>query len=148
MRIRLRPSVLLVALLLLPMAAEAQQRPQQPAAKPPATKPAEQPPSEPTAPPYEPQLLQLSEIMGSLAYLRTLCGGREAQDWRTRMTALIEAEGRTPQRRDRLTAAFNRGFKAYSLTHRSCTEASQEASSRLAAEGEALSRALAGRYGG
>lgn len=86
--------------------------------------------------------------MGSLAYLRTLCGGREAQDWRARMAALIEAEGRTPQRRDRLTAAFNRGFKAYSLTHRSCTEASQEASSRLAAEGEALSRALAGRYGG
>lgn len=147
MRTGLRHPALLAALLLLPVTAQAQQRPQQPAAKPPATKPAEQPP-EPAAPPYEPQLLQLSEIMGSLAYLRTLCGGREAQDWRTRMAALIEAEGRTPQRRDRLTAAFNRGFKAYSLTHRSCTEASQEASSRLAAEGETLSRALAGRYGG
>jgi uncharacterized protein (TIGR02301 family) len=148
MRGGLRHPALLAALLLLPTVADAQQRPQQPAAKPPATKPAEPPPAEPTAPPYEPQLLQLSEIMGSLAYLRTLCGGREAQDWRTRMAALIEAEGRTPQRRDRLTAAFNRGFKAYSLTHRSCTEASQEASSRLAAEGEVLSRALAGRYGG
>ena len=138
MRIRLRHSALLVALL-LPMAAAAQQRSQSPAAK-----PAEQPAPEPTAPLYEPQLLQLSEIMGSLAYLRTLCGGREAQDWRARMSALIEAEGRTPQRRDRLTAAFNRGFKAYSLTHRSCTETSQEASSRLAAEGEMRSRALAG----
>ena len=148
MKIKLRHPALLVALVLVPMVAQAQQRPQQPAAKPPAAKPAEQPAPEPTAPPYEPQLLQLSEIMGSLAYLRTLCGGREAQDWRTRMSALIEAEGRTPQRRDRLTAAFNRGFKAYSLTHRSCTEASQEASSRLAAEGEVLSRALAGRYGG
>ena len=147
MRIGLRHSALLVALLLLPMAAAAQQR-SQPAAKPPAAKPAEQPAPEPTAPLYEPQLLQLSEIMGSLAYLRTLCGGREAQDWRARMSALIEAEGRTPQRRDRLTSAFNRGFKAYSLTHRSCTEASQEASSRLAADGEVLSRALAGRYGG
>lgn len=148
MKARLRHPALLAALLLLPIMAAAQQRPQQPAAKPPASKPAEQPAPEPTAPPYEPQLLQLSEIMGSLAYLRTLCGGREAQDWRARMAALIEAEGRTPQRRDRLTAAFNRGFKAYSLTHRSCTEASQEASSRLAAEGEVLSRALAGRYGG
>lgn len=144
----LRHPALLAALLLLPIMAEAQQRPQTPAAKAPATKPAEPQPAEPAAPPYEPQLLQLSEIMGSLAYLRTLCGGREAQDWRARMTALIEAEGRTPQRRDRLTAAFNRGFKAYSLTHRSCTEASQEASSRLVTEGEALSRALAGRYGG
>ena len=148
MTARLRYPALLAALLLLPIPAEAQQRPQQPAAKLAATKPAEQPAPEPAGPPYEPQLLQLSEIMGSLAYLRTLCGGREAQDWRTRMAALIDAEGKTPQRRDRLTAAFNRGFKAYSLTHRSCTDASQEASSRLAAEGEQLSRALAGRYGG
>jgi uncharacterized protein (TIGR02301 family) len=145
---RLRYSALFASFLLVPLAAEAQQRPQQPAAKPPAAKPAEQTAPEPTAPPYEPQLLQLAEIMGSLAYLRTLCGGREAQDWRTRMAALIDAEGRTPQRRDRLTAAFNRGFKAYAVTHRACTEASQEASSRLAAEGEQLSRSLAGRYGG
>uniref|UniRef100_A0A9E8CLM5 TIGR02301 family protein n=1 Tax=Bosea sp. NBC_00436 TaxID=2969620 RepID=A0A9E8CLM5_9HYPH len=148
MRAWLRHPALLAALLLMPLTAQAQQRPQQPATKPPAAKPAEQPAPEQAGPPYEPQLLQLSEIMGSLAYLRTLCGGREAQDWRARMAALIDAEGRTPQRRDRLTAAFNRGFKAYSLTHRSCTDASQEASSRLAAEGEQLSRALAGRYGG
>lgn len=134
-------------LLLAPMATQAQQRAQPPAAKP-AEKPPEPPAPEPPGPPYEPQLLQLAEIMGSLAYLRTLCGGKEAQDWRNRMAALVEAEGRTPQRRDRLTAAFNRGFKAYSLTHRVCTEVSQEASTRLATEGEALSRALAGRYGG
>jgi uncharacterized protein (TIGR02301 family) len=124
-----RPIVLAALLALVPIMAYAQ-----PAAEPP--------------PPYEPQLLQLSEIMGSLSYLRTLCGGREAQDWRARMAALIEAEGRTPERRERLTGAFNRGFRAYSLTHRTCTEASQEASARLAAEGEILARALAGRYGG
>jgi uncharacterized protein (TIGR02301 family) len=139
----------LAALLLVsPAATIAQQRPAPPARPTQGAKPAEPAPPEPDGPPYEPQLLQLAEIMGSLAYLRTLCGGKEAQDWRARMAALIEAEGRTPQRRDRLTAAFNRGFKAYSLTHRSCTEASQEASSRLAGEGEALSRALASRYGG
>ena len=142
-----RAVVILVLALLAPVAGQAQQRAQQPA-KPPAAKPAEPPAPEPDGPPYEPQLLQLAEIMGSLAYLRTLCGGKEAQDWRGRMAALIEAEGRTPQRRDRLTAAFNRGFRAYSLTHRSCTDASREASARLAGEGEALSRALASRYGG
>ncbi|MCO5090723.1 TIGR02301 family protein [Bosea sp. (in: a-proteobacteria)] len=135
----MRAALLACLLMLSPAMAVAQQRP------PPATA---EPAPEPPPPPYEPQLLQLSEIMGSLSYLRTLCGGREAQDWRARMAALIEAEGRTPQRRERLTSAFNRGFKAYSLTHRSCTDASQEASARLAAEGEALSRALAGRYGG
>lgn len=128
-----------------PLTAISQQRP------PPKSvpqKPVEPAPAEPSGPAYEPQLLKLAEIMGSLAYLRTLCGASEAQDWGNRMTALVEAEGRTPQRRDRLTAAFNRGFKAYALTHRACTDGSQEAASRLAGEGEQLSKALAGRYGG
>jgi len=139
-------ATLAALLLLVSSSAQAQQR-TPPAAKP-VEKPVEQPAPEQPGPPYEPQLLQLAEIMGSLAYLRTLCGGKEAQDWRSRMGALVEAEGRTPQRRDRLTAAFNRGFKAYSLTHRTCTDTSLEAASRLAVQGEALSRALAGRYGG
>ena len=126
--------------------ATAQQRAPAPA-RPVPQKP-EPPPAEPEGPVYEPQLLKLSEIIGSLAYLRTLCGAAEAQHWHDRMAALVEAEGRTPQRRNRLTAAFNRGFKAYALTHRHCTDASQEAASRLAVKGEQLSRALAGRYGG
>lgn len=141
-----RPALCLLAALTagpFPGIAQAQQRP------PAAAKPAEPAPApEPPPPPYEPQLLQLAEIMGSLAYLRTLCGGKEARDWQARMAALIEAEGRTPQRRERLTSAYNRGFRAYSLTHRACTEGSREAASRLAGEGERLSRRLAGRYGG
>ncbi len=112
----------------------------------PAKEPA--PPPEPPPPPYEPQLLKLAEIIGSLSYLRTLCAAREAQDWRDRMAALIEAEGRTTQRRERLTSAYNRGFRAYAATHRLCTEGSQEASARLAGEGERLATTLAGRYGG
>lgn len=142
-----RPALCLLALLMaLPAGIDtglAQQRP------PAAAKPAEPTPApEPPAPPYEPQLLKLAEIMGALAYLRTLCGGREAQDWRNRMMALLEAEGRTAARRERLTSAYNRGFRAYSVTHRSCSDGSQEASRRLAGEGERLARALAGRYGG
>jgi uncharacterized protein (TIGR02301 family) len=113
-----------------------------PAAKEPAPAP------EPPPPPYEPQLLGLAEIMGSLAYLRALCGGQDAQAWRERMAALVEAEGRTPLRRERLTGAFNRGFRAYALTHRLCTEGTQEASARLATQGERLARSLAGRFGG
>lgn len=144
----MKRGVLIVAILLawLPLSATAQQRPAAPAR--PTPQKQEQPPAEPEGPVYEPQLLKLSEIIGSLAYLRTLCGAAEARHWHDRMTALVEAEGRTPQRRNRLTAAFNRGFKAYALTHRSCTDASQEAASRLAGEGEQLSRALSGRYGG
>lgn len=123
-----------------------QERRAPPAPSPPAVQPAPEPELPP--PPYQPQLLRLAEIMGSLAYLRTLCGGAEANEWRTRMGALVEAEGRSPLQRERLTAAYNRGFRAYSFTHRLCTAGSQEASTRLAVEGDKLSRALAGRYGG
>lgn len=124
------------------------QRPAQPPAQ---QRPAEAPPPvepELPPPPYEPQLLKLAEIMGSLAYLRTLCAAREAPDWRERMAALLESEGRSPLRRERLTGAYNRGFRAYAATHRACSDGSQEASARLAGEGEKLARALAGRFGG
>jgi uncharacterized protein (TIGR02301 family) len=136
---------LVVMLVMAPPQPPLAQQPRAPA----AAKPAEPTPApEPPPPPYEPQLLKLAEIMGSLAYLRTLCAAPEAQGWRDRMAALVEAEGRTTARRERLTSAYNRGFRAYSLTHRSCTDASQEASTRLASEGERLARALASRYGG
>lgn len=144
---RLLPAALAaLALSVAPLAAAYAQAQRPPASGQPPAQPAPEP--EPPPPPYEPQLLKLAEIMGSLAYLRTLCAGKEAQAWRERMTALVEAEGRTPLRRERLTSAYNRGFRAYSVTHRACTDVSQEASTRLAAEGERLARALAGRYGG
>lgn len=105
-------------------------------------------PPDPPPPPYEPDLLRLAEIMGSLAYLREICAAREAPAWRDRMVALVEAEGRIPSRRDRLTEAYNRGFKAYATIHRACMPATEEASARLARDGEKLSKALAGRFGG
>ena len=122
--------------------ASAQQR------NPPPAKPPEPPPTVEPGAPYEPELLRLSEVMGSLAYLRQLCEGLEAGEWRTRMAALLEAEGTTPARRERLTAAYNRGFRAYAPMHRRCTDGSREAASRLAVDGDKLSRARASRYGG
>lgn len=121
-----------------------------PASPPPQQQPAEPAPAEPEspAPPYEPQLLKLAEIIGSLAYLRTLCETREAQDWRERMGTLLDSEGRSPQRRERLAGAYNRGYRAYSATHRTCSDGTQEASARLAQEGEKLAKALASRFGG
>jgi uncharacterized protein (TIGR02301 family) len=121
-----------------------------PASPPQQQRPAEPAPAEPEspAPPYEPQLLKLAEIIGSLAYLRTLCETREAQDWRERMGTLLDSEGRSPQRRERLAGAYNRGYRAYSATHRTCSDGTQEASARLAQEGEKLAKALASRFGG
>jgi uncharacterized protein (TIGR02301 family) len=143
------PPLALALLLLLDAGLPALAQAQRPAAAPAPQRQAEPPPEpEPPPPPYEPQLLKLAEIIGSLAYLRTLCGTREAQDWRERMTALLESEGRSPQRRERLTSAYNRGYRAYSATHQTCSDGSQEASARLAGEGEKLARTLAGRFGG
>ncbi|WP_375464354.1 TIGR02301 family protein [uncultured Methylobacterium sp.] len=104
------------------------------------------PPEQPA--PYDRDLMRLSEIIGSLAFLRGLCAGPDAAEWPGRMKALIEAEGVTPGRRDRLAGAYNRGYRGYAMTYRICTPAADEASNRFVAEGERLSHALAGRFGG
>jgi uncharacterized protein (TIGR02301 family) len=112
-------------------------------------KPAEPPPPpEPPAPPYEKDLLRLSEIVGSLAFLRGLCASSDAAEWPKRMQALLETEGTTPGRRERLAGAYNRGYRGFALTYRACTASATEASARYIKEGETLSRNLAGRYGG
>jgi uncharacterized protein (TIGR02301 family) len=111
-------------------------------------KPAEPPPQEQTPPVYDKELLRLSEIVGSLAFLRSLCAGSDAGEWPKRMQALLEAEGTTPARRERLAGAYNRGYRGYALTYRTCTPSATEATARYLKEGETLSRNLAGRFGG
>lgn len=106
------------------------------------------PPVEPPPAPYEKDLLRLAEIMGSLALLRPICSATDGPEWSRRMQVLLEAEGTTPGRRERLAGAYNKGYQAYALTYRVCTPSAQEASSRYVKEGELLARTIAGRYGG
>lgn len=127
-----------------PSPAPAQQR----ATAKPAAKDKEPPPPPEQAAPYDRDLMRLSEIVGSLAFLRGLCAAPDAGEWPGRMKALIEAEGVTPGRRDRLAGAYNRGYRSYATTYRVCTPAADEASGRFVAEGERLSHALSGRFGG
>ena len=107
-----------------------------------------EPPPEPPPAPYEKELLRLSEIVGSLAFLRNLCASTDAAEWPKRMQSLLETEGTTPGRRERLAGAYNRGYRGYALTYRTCTPSAMEATARYLKEGETLSRNLAGRYGG
>ena len=116
-----------------------------PAPAPPATP---TPAPEPPPAPYEKELLRLAEVVGSLAFLRSLCEAPEAPEWPKRMQALIDAEGTTPGRRERLAGAYNRGYRAFALTYRICTPSATEAVGRYVVEGETLSRTLAGRFGG
>jgi uncharacterized protein (TIGR02301 family) len=153
----MRPFLIALLLTALTLRAGAQQQQQQGrGARPPATrstpapaKPAEPPPAlEPPPPPYEKEVLRLSEIVGSLAFLRALCASSDAAEWPKRMQALLESEGTTPARRERLAGAYNRGYRGYALTYRTCTPSATEATARYLKEGETLSRNLAGRFGG
>jgi len=131
-------------LLLSATAPLAQQRrpptPQAPPAK-------EAPPPEPPPAAYEPDLLRLAELMGSLTYLTALCGAPSAT-WRERMAQLIEAEGTTEQRKERLAGAFNRGYIGHQPAHRVCTDRSREAMERMIGQGRRLARDIAGRFSG
>ena len=113
----------------------------------PAQPEAPQPAAEGPPPPYEAQLLRLSEILGALSYLRDLCGSEDGDDWRAKMSALLEAEAKTGQRRLKLTGAFNRGFRGYETTYRSCTPNARTAISRYLDEGGRIAHEIAYRYG-
>src|SRR5208337_3862265 len=83
-----------------------------PPARPPSTQAPAPPPPPERPPPYEPQLLRLAELLGSLAYLRDLCGLGDSAEFRAKMAALLDAES-LEQRRNLLAGAYNKGFRDY-----------------------------------
>jgi uncharacterized protein (TIGR02301 family) len=97
-------------------------------------------------PAYENDLARLAEILGALHYLRDLCGAREGQTWRNEMQALIEAEAPAGERRDRLTASFNRGYRGFQQSYRTCTPAANYAIRRYLDEGLRIARDVTARY--
>lgn len=98
--------------------------------------------------PYDRDLLRLSEILGSMHYLRGLCNPEEKDRWREKMQRLISMEaGKEPQRKQKLTAAFNRGYRSFAALHASCTSAALEAEERYRAEGATLAAEITARFG-
>ena len=96
--------------------------------------------------PYESDLQRLSEILGALHYLRDLCGAREGQIWRNEMQALVDAEAPSGERRERLVASFNRGYRGFQQTYRTCTPAADYAIRRYLEEGSKIARDITARY--
>ena len=96
--------------------------------------------------PFEGQLLRLAEILGSLHYLRNLCG-ETGQDWRRHMETLLAAENPDEARRSRFVASFNRGYRSFESNYANCTPSAIAAINRYMREGEALTRDTAARYG-
>ncbi len=95
---------------------------------------------------FEGELARLSEILGALHYLRGICGANEGQKWRNEMQALIDAEAQAPDRRGKLTASFNRGFRGFQQTYRTCTPAADTAIRRYLSEGAKIAREITARY--
>jgi uncharacterized protein (TIGR02301 family) len=96
--------------------------------------------------PYDRDLQRLAEILGALHYLRALCGANEGQKWRNEMQALVDAETPAGERRDKLVAGFNRGYRGFQQTYRTCTPAADLVIRRYLVEGAKISRDITARY--
>ena len=96
---------------------------------------------------HDKDLLRLSELLGTIHYLRELCGENDGQRWRTQMQALIDAEGTTPLRRVVLTKRFNKGYRTFQRTYRDCTATARTAIARFVSEGAEIANRLADKGG-
>ena len=120
--------------------------PPPPAAPPPP--PAPPPAPDPNAPPpYDQQLARLAELLGALHHLRSVCGASDANLWRDRLAALIEADAPTPERRDRLAGAFNASFRTWARSYRACTPAAEHATKLFLDETAKIATDVRARYG-
>jgi uncharacterized protein (TIGR02301 family) len=131
-----------------PQPAPVQPRPQQPgqsSAQPQAQTPIA-PPVQTGPAPYDHDLQRLSEILGALHFLRGICGTNEGQKWRNEAQALIDAEAPVGDRHDQMIASFNRGYRSFQQSYRSCTPAATVAIRRYLEEGASIAREVTARY--
>ena len=96
--------------------------------------------------PFDANLQRLAEILGALHYLRGICGANEGQKWRNEVQALIDAEAPTGDRRARMIASFNRGYRGYQQSYRTCTPAADLVIRRYLEEGSKIAREMTARY--
>ncbi len=113
----------------------------QPQAQSPPVQPAQTGPA-----PYDHDLQRLSEILGALHFLRSICGTNEGQKWRTEAQALIDAEAPAGDRHDQMVASFNRGYRGFQQSYRSCTPAALVVIRRYLQEGANIARDVTARY--
>jgi uncharacterized protein (TIGR02301 family) len=115
--------------------------PKLPATTGPTTPPAQDEPA-----PYDKDLQRLSEILGALHFLRGICGNNEGQKWRDEAQTLIDAEAPTGARHDQMIASFNRGYRGFQQSYRTCTPAADTVIRRYLEEGAKLARDITARY--
>ncbi|WP_411034992.1 TIGR02301 family protein [Shinella sp. BYT-45] len=98
--------------------------------------------------PYDERLERLSEILGAVHYLRNLCMDTAEDGWRAAMQRLIDLEAANePKRREKLTAAFNRGYRSFAAIYTACTDSAVVAEDRYRNEGATLATEITARFG-
>jgi uncharacterized protein (TIGR02301 family) len=107
--------------------------------------PPQPPPPEPPAP-YDHDLQRLSEILGALHFLRGLCNSDEGAKWRNEAQTLIDAEAPNGDRHDAMVASFNRGYRGFQQSYRTCTPAADVVIRRYLDEGARIARDITARY--
>ena len=95
---------------------------------------------------YDAAIVMSHHLDSDLHYLRALCGSNEGQKWREQMEALVDAEAPAGERRQRMVASFNRGYRGFQQTYRSCTPAADIAIRRYLDEGSRIARDITARY--
>lgn len=98
-------------------------------------------------PPYEPQLLKLVELSGTIAFMRGLCQDADAPQWRSHIKALIQSTAKSPAQRSALIGAYNRGYGSYALTYHRCTANARVVIDRAMARSQAITTAITQDYG-
>jgi uncharacterized protein (TIGR02301 family) len=108
------------------------------------------PPPPPQAPPqpYDGQLLRLSEILGALSYLTSICDTTQKDPFRAQMQALIDAEANASPRREEFAGAYNRGYRGLASTYARCTDNARALIRRFRDEGVSITRQVRNLYGG
>lgn len=100
-----------------------------------------------SAEPYDKELHRLSEILGSLHYLRNLCG-ETGSDWRDHMQSLLVAEAPDDTRKALMIAQFNAGYRSFSEIYVQCTPTALSLIDDYVKEGASLSAGLVQKFGG
>lgn len=92
--------------------------------------------AESNLPPYEQSLRRLSAIVGALMYLDPLCNNSQPTAWHDQMASILDAENADDARRRQLTDRFNRAYRTYALTYRSCNNQARMATDLYHQEGQ------------
>ena len=118
-------------------------------------RPATPPPSplQDEPPPYEGDILKLSELMGSLAFLADLCPdlhdpAQNGAMWRQKAQSLLDTQAKSDTLKALMAGAYNRGYQDYEVNYHACTDVARTAFSHDLSAINRIASALTRKYSG